>query len=82
MSLALGKVKARGNCAVRLERQRPIQVGDKVQVVNNIKKGQAREGEVIKINKESGFITVSGKNNSGNIQRLRKNLRRIDSYSK
>ena len=82
LSLALKEEKTRENVKEKKIQRRHIQLGDKVHITNNIRKGQEREGEVVKINEESGFITVSGKNNSGNTQRLRKNLRRIDSYSK
>ena len=78
LSLALNKVKASENFEKRQSQQRLIRVSDKVQITNNIKKGQAREGVVVKINKKSGFVTVSGRNNSGDVRRLRKNLRRLD----
>ena len=63
-------------------RKERIYVGDKVRIKSNIQKTQEGEGTVIRMKKDSGFITVLGRKGTGTIRRLEKNLKKIDSFTK
>ena len=61
--------------------ERGIQVGDLVRI-KNPGPFQEKEGQVVKVNHESGFVSVLGKNKKRRITRKKKNLEKIDFYTR
>jgi len=60
--------------------EREIQVGDFVRI-KNPGPFQEKEGQVVKVNHETGFVSVLGKKKKRRISRKKKNLEKIDSYT-
>src|SRR5210317_60449 len=60
--------------------EREIQVCDKVRI-RNPGLLQDKEGEVLKVNHETGFVSVLGKKKRRTISRKKKNLEKIKTYS-
>ena len=81
LNLAHKKARAKENGNEKEFRRERIRVGEKARVTNNTRKTQEQEGTVIRVNKDSGFLTVLGGKKSGTIRRSEKNLIKIDSFT-
>jgi len=57
-----------------------VQVGDKVRILNP-RPFQDKEGEVLKVNEETDYVSILGRKKKRTITRKRKNVLKIEFYS-
>ena len=64
----------------RDEEERILKIGDQVEITNSLKPFQEKQGEIVKINKDTGFVWVKGRRTKREVRRKEKNVRRIKQY--